>query len=408
MYRRVRFSVDTLSLLIEIHSDMKKKGIIDTQIKDELNVSKGLVSQYFRGATKISFLNFVKLVRYVYEEESLVQKYMLRSCKATSKPLNLCVAMEFASSQSNIELLNAVIARGKSSNSKMVREWSLHYEFLSERAQGNLVGEKLFKTLSNSTIKSSYAEMKVLKSIILMYSFSDMKEFTSLIKTVPCVENKQDVQEDQIEEVSTQEEHNEEEPTVESLREGYFKDACDIRMKELQLVANLMDNNIEIVREIGKEVIQKELSKEFPRFLASIYEFLGISYMFEDIFISQVLVKKGIEILKNENTKRFNDKIEECQQTLDFIQINYEIDLDQINPADLGEKAHLAIKKGKIEEGIQMLKDIKEDKGSWTAFQWHYMGLATGEEYYFRQSILLFKQHGNEFYAQIPQRSNSY
>ncbi|MDA2113115.1 AimR family lysis-lysogeny pheromone receptor [Bacillus cereus] len=397
--------MDTLSLLIEIHSDMKKRGITDIQVKDELNVSKGLVSQYFSGATKISFINFVKLVRYMYEEESLVQKYMLRFCEATSKPLNLCIAMEFASSQSNIELLNAVVARGKSFRSKMVKEWSLHYEFLSERAQGDLVGKKLFTTLSKSTIKSTYAEMKVLKSIILMYSFSDMQEFTSLIKTVPYVENEQDVLENQNEEeVSTQEDQNEEEPTVESLKEGYFKDAYDIRMKELQLVANLMDNNIEIVREIGQEVIQKEISKEFPRFLASIYEFLGISYMFEDIFISQVLIQKGIEILKNENTMRFNDKIEECQQTLDFIQINYEIDLDKINPADLGEKAHLAIKRGNIEEGIQILNDIKEDKGSWTAFQWYYMGLATGEEYYFRQSVLCFEQHGNKFYAQIPKR----
>ncbi|AQY42368.1 hypothetical protein B4918_31170 (plasmid) [Bacillus thuringiensis] len=394
MYRRVRFSMDTLSLLIEIHSDMKKKGITSNQVKDELNVSSGLVSQYFSGATKISFINFVKLVRYVYEEESLVQEYMLRFCKATSKPLNLCIAMEFASSQSNIELLNAVVTRGKSFSSKMVREWSLHYEFLSERAQGKLVGKELFKTLSKSTIKSTYAEMKVLKSIILMYSFSDMQEFTSLIKTVPYLENKQDVLEDQ----------SEEEPTVESLKEGYFKDACDIRMKELQLVANLMDNNIEIVREIGQGVIQKEISKEFPRFLASIYEFLGISYMFEDIFISQVLVQKAIEILKNENADRFNDKIEECQQTLDFIQINYEIDLDKINPADLGEKAHLAIKRGNIEEGIQILNDIKKDKGSWTGFQWYYMGLATGEEYYFLQSVLCFEQRGNKFYAQIPKR----
>lgn len=133
--------------------------------------------------------------------------------------------------------------------------------------------------------------MKILKSIILMYSFSDMQEFTSLIKTVPDLEDEQCIPEDQDEKV---------EKTVQDLKESYFKNAYDIRTKELQLVANLMDNNIAVVREIGEAVIQRESSKEFPRFLASIYEFLGISYMFEDTYKSQLLVQKGIEILKNE------------------------------------------------------------------------------------------------------------
>ncbi|EJP81236.1 AimR family lysis-lysogeny pheromone receptor [Bacillus cereus] len=387
--------MDTFSLLLEIHSDMKKKGIIDIKIQNELKVSKGLVSQYFSGKTKIPFFNFLKLVRYVYEEDSIVQSYILRFCEATTKPLNLCIAMEFASSQSNIELLTAVVNRGKTFGNRMVKEWAKHYDFLCERSKGTLKGEKLFKKISKSPVKATYDEMKILKSIILMYSFSDMQEFTSLIKTVPDLEDEQCIPEDQDEKV---------EKTVQDLKESYFKNAYDIRTKELQLVANLMDNNIAVVREIGEAVIQRESSKEFPRFLASIYEFLGISYMFEDTYKSQLLVQKGIEILKNEKTNRFDDKIAECQQTLDFIQIDYGVDLDKINPVDLGEKAHLAIKKGEIEKGIRILNKLKKDNGYWTPFQWYYMGLATGDEYYFRESTKCFEQHGNRFYIQIPMR----
>ncbi|MGQ7108365.1 AimR family lysis-lysogeny pheromone receptor [Bacillus cereus group sp. Bce041] len=390
--------MNTLSLLSEIHADMKKKGINDIQISDKLQVTKGLVSQYFKGKTKISFMNFVKLVRHVYEDSALVQKYILRFCADTTKPLNLCIAMEFASANRNIELLTFLVQKGKTFNNKMVKEWASHYDFLCERSKGNLIGEKLFKKISKSSIKTTKDEMKVLKSIILMYSFSDMQEFTSLIKTVPEITVKEGIQNAQKEETEN------EDVTVENLKESYFKDAYDIRMKELQLVANLMDNNITAARKIGESIIQNDISKEFPRFLASTYEFLGISYLFEDTYKSQILVQKAIEVLKTENTDIYNDKIAECQQTLDFIRIDCGVDLDKINPVDIGEKAHLAIKRGLVEEGIRILEEIKRENGTWTAFQWYYMGLATGEEYYFRQSTSCFEQHGNKFYVQLPNR----
>lgn len=393
--------MNTLSLLSEIHEDMKKKGITDMQISDKLSVTKGLVSQYFSGTTKISFINFVKLARYVYEEDVVVQGYILRFCEATSKPLNLCIAMEYASSQRDIKLLSFLIAKGKPFHSKLVREWAKWYDLVNERSQGNITGEKLFKKISQGSIKTTSNEMKVFKSIVLMYSFSDMKEYTSLIKTVPVATEKKlyPVIQKQIEESS-----EDSDVTVNDLKKGYIKDAYDIRMKELQLVANLMNNNIDTARKVGESIINAGVSENFPVFLASAYQYLGISYMFEDTYKSQMLVQKGIDLLKSENTERFCGKVAECQKTLDFIRIDCGVDLHKIKPVDLGEKAHLAIKKGLVEEGIRILNEIKREKGKWTAFQWYYMGLATGETYYFQKSVECFEQHGNEFYIQIPKR----
>ncbi|PEE20772.1 hypothetical protein CON95_27140 [Bacillus toyonensis] len=385
--------MNTLSLLSEIHEDMKKRGINDAKLSNKLGVTKGLISQYFSGSTKMSFMNFLELVRYVYEEDTLVRKYLRRFCENTSKPLNLCIAMEFASVQRDYELLVFLVNKGKISHNKTVREWAHVYDLICERSLGTLAGESLFKKISQSPIKTTSNEMKVLKSITLMYSFSDMKEYTSLIKTVPAVD------------LELVEDDNENaDITVTDLKKGYIKDAYTIRVKELQLVANLMNNNILAARKIGESIINEYSSSKFPIFLASAYQYLGLSYMFEDTYKSQLLVQKGIDLLKTENTDRFKEKIAECKKTLDFIQIDCGNHLNEINPDDLGEKAHLAIKKGLVEEGIAILNHIKQKNGKWTAFQWYYMGLATGESYYFEQSALCFEQHGNRFYIQIPKR----
>lgn len=85
--------MNTLPLLQEINVDKKKRKITNEQIADFLAVSNGFVSQVFSGTSRITFMDFVNMVRYIYQDEERERRLIFEFCTGTTKPLNLCVGV---------------------------------------------------------------------------------------------------------------------------------------------------------------------------------------------------------------------------------------------------------------------------------------------------------------------------
>jgi len=385
----VKHAVNTLPLLQEINVDKKKKNITNEQLADVLDVSKGFISQIFSGKSRITFIDFIEMIRYIYQDEERERHLTFEFCAATSKPLNLCVAMEFASVHREYDLLNFLVQKGLTHHNAMVKECATFYDYLYRRSKGKLTGNELWKAILNEKKKPNFAEVKTLHSLILMYSFVDMREYNSLLKISP-------------------ENHlvEEDEKKQKRINNEYITEAYELRIKELQIIAHLMNNNVPIMRKIALECITPDLINDFPTFTASIYHYLGQSFLHEDVNQSIIWVKKAIDLLESHNTEKFERNIKEFNDTLDFIKIEAGMDLHNIVPRTMAEMAHLYIKLGRNEEAIKILNQrLAESKDEAAIpYMYYYLGLATQSNEYLEKSTILFEQHGNKFYAELPKK----
>lgn len=380
--------MNTLPLLQEINVDKKKKKITNEQLADILNVSKGFISQIFSGTSRITFIDFIEMIRYIYQDEERERHLTFEFCAATSKPLNLCVAMEFASIQREYDLLNFLVQKGLNHHNAMVKECATFYDYLYRRTRGKLIGKELWSAILKEKKKPSFVEIKTLHSLTLMYSFVDMREYNSLLKISPV------------------ESHDEDKEKQRRINNEYITRAYDIRIKELQIIAHLMNNNVPIIRKLALECISPELVKDFPAFTASIYHYLGQSFLHEDVNKAIEWVEKAIKLLESHKTEKFERNIKEFNKTLDFIKIEAEIDLHTIVPRSMAEMAHLYIRLGREQEAVKILNQRLAESKDESSFPYiyYYLGLATHNKEFLEKSIILFEQHGNRFYAELPKK----
>ncbi|WP_242250237.1 AimR family lysis-lysogeny pheromone receptor [Bacillus cereus group sp. BfR-BA-01324] len=379
--------MNTLPLLQEINVDKKKKKITNEQLADLLEVSKGFISQVFSGTSRITFMDFVNMVRYIYQDEERERRLIFEFCTGTTKPLNLCVAMEFASVEREYDLLNFLVQKGLKHHNKMVKECATFYDYIYKRLKGKLKGNKLWSAIMNEKKKPSYIEMKSLHALIIMYSFIDATEYNSLLKFSPM-------------------DHMEVTEKEKKINDEYISRSYEIRVKELQVIAHLMNNDVNESRKVAIHAITHENAKDFPAFTASIYHYLGQSYLHEDVNKAIEWVEKAKGLLELHKTDKFDRNIQTFNETLDFIKIEAEIDLHKIVPRSLGEMAHLSIKLNRKEEAVKILNQrLEEDKdAAGQPYYYYYLGLATGDRKFFEKSRVLFEQHGNRFYAELPNK----
>ncbi|PEF60203.1 hypothetical protein CON32_00005 [Bacillus cereus] len=366
------------------------------QIADLLTVSKGFVSQIFSGTSRITFMDFVKMVRYIYQEEERERRLIFEFCTGTTKPLNLCVAMEFASVEREYDLLNFLVQKGLNHRNAMVKECATFYDYVYKRSKGKLKGNKLWSKIMDEKKKPSFIEMKSLQSLIIMYSFIDIREYNSLLKFAPI-------------EHEPEEEKEEEKEGKEKKREignDYIRRSYKIRIKELKVIAHLMNNEVNAAREIALKAISSDNINDFPTFTASIYHYLGQSFIHEDIIKAIEWVQKAKNLLESFKTDKFEKNIQEFNNTLDFIKIKAKIDLHKIVPRSIAERAHLSIQLNHQEEAIKILNQriAESDDVAARPYYYYYLGMATKNKTYLEKSIILFEQHGNKFYAELPKK----
>ncbi|MEK5046120.1 MULTISPECIES: AimR family lysis-lysogeny pheromone receptor [Bacillus] len=385
--------MNTLPLLQEINVDKKKKNITNEQLADLLEVSKGFISQVFSGTSRITFMDFVNMVRYIYQDEERERRLIFEFCTGTTKPLNLCVAMEFASVEREYDLLNFLVQKGLNHRNAMVKECATFYDYIYKRFKGKLKGNKLWSAIMNEKKKPSYMEMKSLHALIIMYSFIDAAEYNSLLKFSPM---------DHVEVTEKKKEKDKEK----KINDEYMRRSYEIRIKELQVIAHLMNNDVNESRKIAMQAISVQNTNDFPAFTASIYHYLGQSFLHEDVKKAIEWVEKAKSLLESYKTDKFEGSIKSFNETLEFIKIEASIDLYNIVPRSLGELAHLYIKLDRKEEAIKILNQrLKEDKdAARLPYYYYYLGMATGEKKFFEESRVLFEQHGNRLCAELPNK----
>lgn len=374
--------MNELSILGQVYEEIVRQNITARAIAKVLDVSPGAISQYFSGTHRMSFISFLKLVKFIYKDDIEKQKQLLISfCNNTDRRINQRLAMEYASSNYEFDLLLFLYKKEENSKNRTNVEWASVYELMYYRSQGKYNGNQLLQKLKSKAKRLKSFEMKILSDIITMLALYDLNEFNSLIKITNGLMEK-------LNKVTTK----------------YIKDSFRLRIIELYVFANLMNNKVDEVRKLASEVINsKESIENSPLFTASIYHYYGQSFIFEDKEKALYWTKKAIEILsENNNNDKYRNRINGFIDTADFIEIYKGDNLEEISPRSLAEKAHLEMKKGNYKEAIFILKQLEKENGKLTSFQLYYLGCAMKDKSLIEKSIESFENSGNKFFVKLP------
>lgn len=363
-------------LLQIIRNELEKKNIDLKAISKVTETSPASVSNWLNQKNEICFPTAVRIVKYLFpdKEKERIAEYI----SFQKKPENLRLSMEYASFHNLNDSLEKLITSQKKSNNLLNREWAKTYELDLLYRLGKMPFKDLINSSNNLKVKSS--EMKILKRWLEIRGFHREKIHGYLLYLV----------EDFYKE-------------IDRFPNNFLKEYFRLRIDMTLCNIYLYNDNIKEFRECAMKVISSNLDDII---VAKLMHGLGISYMLEDYDLSIKHLLKAKRIFEeNEHTYQ----IRNVTRSIIFVS-NYwnkicglgnEIEKEV---EDIHEIAHLAIKKGQVQQAQNILLNIDVEKlnNYRQAFHYYFRGLAFNNTDYFYMSLNLFNQCGDKYFGKLP------
>jgi hypothetical protein len=305
------------------------------------------------------------IIQYLFpdREEELMEIYI----RAINKPENLRLALEYASFNRNLPLLEYLINRELNSDNRVNQEWAKVYQLMLD-LQKNHYDEDFLLMLR--AVRATTIEMDILTRIMECYFFynnDDYRSFFALSKTI--------------------------EKSIQNIYNQYIKETFLVRISEILLNSHFRNGEVEQCRRYANIVIDSNANK-FRK--ANAYLTLSYTYLFENYDTSIKLLLRSKELSVESGNVDKALLIE--NKSIAFAKCYWSKDLESVQTNNEAEQAHLAIRRGNKELAISILNKIEQHTG----FTKYYLGIATGKEQYLYESIAMFKEQGDLFFINLP------
>lgn len=355
------------------------------KIGKRINTTHVTISNFLNGKSQMKSNTYGELLKEVFPDDVNTRRMCCEKYfSQTDKPMNKRLAMDYLAVHGEQELLKQLIDVEKISHDKDTREWAFVYELIYLRNKGELSGNTLQKRLhqAKKEIKISTTEMRVLFEILSLFATADRRNFKLMNDTAVIL----------LEEIA-------------AISDPYIKLSFEYKIKECMIQGLLMSGEVEKARTTCHEIINREeLRRRFPMIVATAYGTLGESYTFESFEMATHYISKAIELLEKKLNARMSLRYDMMINTIEFLKIKWRVDLNNVHPIHLAEKAYLEIQLGNNEKAIQMLESLEEVNGELSAFQLYYMALAKNDKSLLVESLNKFEQLGIIFYSQLPKK----
>ncbi|MDQ0254686.1 tetratricopeptide (TPR) repeat protein [Evansella vedderi] len=288
------------------------------------------------------------------------------------------VSLEYAVSNSKIELLEYLIEKLSHSSSEESKKWAEIYNI------DNLVCKNEI-SLIESTNRLTYItcnsqEMSILRKIFQLYNYYDLKAF-QMIEILSDLINEE----------------------IKLLDEGYMKDSLQSRLDLAMQSVHLHLNQLEKSRSFGQNIIKIAPT---PIMRAIAFKNLGTSYILENYNESINYFNQSLNILNNIQR---HQEIHNIKRLKNFVRIywGHTQKVEFVKNQSITDHLIVVfslIKNGDEKSAIESLKNVESNlQDDFTSgYYYYYLGLATKEEKYFYESIKFFSKSGDHFFRQLP------
>lgn len=298
---------------------------IDFQRKSQEDVAKHLgisgpaFSKNLSGKSELNFLNMIKLVKDLYEDNVELTFMVREFCKKMNGKKNIRIAMEYANAIGDFELLRIAVQKGFNSNNTLTKEWAFVYEMVLIRLKRFLSDKSLLEELNerkkHRTVESD--EAKIMLDIITFYTLYESREYKMLFNYSEMLL-----------------------PKIEKISDAFIRDLYRVRIQEIIAYASLMDEQIDKSRDICHEILNTEDNFGYLDMLkVSALGCLGESYSFDSYEQSLWYLNKGIELLNKCHSHRAVERKRNFLNMRSYIRLINKKDLHDLDIYDVGEVA---------------------------------------------------------------------
>lgn len=375
--------ISTIDLLQNISMKLEAIGISHRKLSEIIGISHTTVNKMFSGEREFEFMSLVRTLRILYphqEEAGTRRKIVCHFLENTKmSPKNIRIAIECLNLLGEYELQKRLIEKAKESTDRINRPLAPYYDLLCKRNEYTISRDEFHTSVEvlRNNSKMTYKEVKIVSDFSLIYSFLDFSNYRMVSKYT----------EDLME-------------LINEVKSDNLSYSFLLRKKEMEASVNQRNNHLEEMRKLCLELANDERNI-YDGMRANALMMLGESYALSNWKKAKSYFMKSLDTLKLPSNQRTLLRKKLIQNTFDFWKIYHGENLELMNPFLPEENAFLCIKLGRLEEAKEILFKIESERGL-SPFQKYYLGLATGEKKYLKESIEDFERKGDFFYISLP------
>ncbi|MRS25864.1 AimR family lysis-lysogeny pheromone receptor [Bacillus sp. RIT694] len=369
-----------------IEGEVYVAGFKKKQLADYWGVKPATVTKVFKGTNDISFgylsKTLILLKKSLISQSEIFSEYI---SETDPKPENIREAMEDFALRGKFDLLKGIIDQELNSNVAENKEFVEVYEIIYRRYHEGLSAQKYFELLRRKNKNVKTTEMEVLTEILLCQAQYQSGNYKTLYERLKSVNEK-----------------------INDITNKFLKECLMLRYKEAIAVTSLQGGEVYESRVTCRDILDElEWDTFFSLPKLNAYLKMGESLIFEpeNYENAKFYLEKTLELLGKPTCKGLKKKWELVQQTLSFLKIHHQRDLNTLEFVHLSEKAYLMILQGDLLGARNLLLNLIDKNGELTDIQTAYYALTCeGEERetLLRKSLLMCQKSGNIHYSQLP------
>jgi hypothetical protein len=356
--------------VFEEYLDQSDKKVTWTEIAKIIGLTTGAFSHWKNDGTEMNFPSFLNLARITIKNNYI--DVFSDWCLKFEKPQNIKCALEFLSLNRKLDHLEKLINIIKTKySSRELKDWAEVYSIILmyQRDSKDL---KYIERLRDYSPK--FLETKILATIVEIYRLYEEKEYNSMLATVKTIEN-----------------------ALEKIKDGYIRESISNRVFQILAFTYLYRY---ADTEKARYYVNKIISSKYSAILAfDSYYVMGMTFFFEDCDKCLAYLEKYSDFLENTGREELADLIR--KNNIPFVQAYWGRKQLLEENVSLSEKAHYEAKWGDKRKALDMIEKAIINEGV-SPFKLYYKALATNDTSLFLESLVLFSQKGNKFFAYLP------
>lgn len=358
-----------------IKEDARKRKITNKEIAKALAISSGQVTHYFKLTNRIPFYKFIELVRLIYSDTNKIEHLLVKFVETNTKRESIREAAEWFSNNGKLKLLQLLL-KLRSKDDPLLGI----YEILILRNQRMIKAQELYIKLDALRDQSfDFPEWRAFTRIAKLYAYLDLKSYS----IIPFLAEEAMVH-------------------IKDIGNSYIKNSFRIRVIEVQAIAEMKRNNVDVSEALAKEVIEN--GKDSPLPANSMYSLLAELYVFRSFDKSLMYINKALQQFNGLMLQGYANRQAMLEATHDFIRIHHNA-AEPLYLTDHAEKAHALIKSEDVharKQGLEILDEIERVNRKLSPHQLYYKALYTRKNKDAEEALNQFIINGDLFYSYLP------
>lgn len=366
--------------LEKIKDDMYARQIGNRYFSEKFEVHHTTIGAMLANKRAFDFAYYVRILNDLYPNDADFMRYCIRKLIPRLTPKNTRLALDVLNLYGELEMNKNLMIKSYTSDDRINKKLTEWYYLLYLRSSNSISAKDFFAEVEDKrkSFKMTAVELRIVADICLIYAFLGLSNFRAVSEYTQSLLLE-----------------------IKGMKHNTLQQTYSLRVREMLSFVKLKNNDLEEAREECWGIIN-DPHNFFVATRAAAYCTIGESYIFTDYNKARQYMKLGIKELELPINKKQAIRKKEIQNTLNFLNILWEMDLESVGYLSPAEQAFLYAKTGRKSEAVTILEQLKVENGSLSAFQLYYMGLAIEDKRFFEQSVAAFKKSNDFFYIQLP------